>query len=584
MNNPTNKSEQLFARLKKNRLIALLTPESAAQCVSCYERLNSLGITLEIALRSKIALEGIKTILKKHSNALILAGTVMTKKQAESAISAGAAGVVSADYIPEVVETCVPRDIMCIPGGLSDAGKQLVHKAQLLGYDLERLRKKVSHQWIYKLFPAIAGGKSNVEIASAWRGPFKGLTIVYTGGVTLDNLPRLNQADPEGIFCASALTQYAGKPRLLEKEAKRWIDILHNQGKKPHEIPAKRKTTDRTKVVTFGEIMLRLSTPDNQRFLQTNVFDVHFGGAEANVAVSLANFGLHSCYVTALPNHEIGQSAVNALRSYSVDTQYIQRTGERIGIYFLETGASQRPSKVIYDRLDSAFSQLKPGQFDWDHIFRDACWFHWSGITPALSDTAPDVILEALKSAKRAGITVSVDLNYRAKLWPPEKACLVMTHLMKYVDVCIGNEEDAEKIFGIKTELTDMNTGIINPKAYKKVAQKLTNRFGFQLVVITLRKSISASDNLWSACLYDGKAFFQSKEYSIHVIDRVGSGDAFSSGFIYAKLKGKSNPEALEFGTAASCLKQTIHGDFNLASVEEIEKIVAGKTGGRIQR
>ncbi|MBD3265164.1 sugar kinase [bacterium] len=338
------------------------------------------------------------------------------------------------------------------------------------------------------------------------------------------------------------------------------------------------------KVVTFGEIMMRLSPPDYDRFVQTDSFDVTFGGAEANVSVAMANYGFHSVFVTALPKHEIGQCVVNSLRTYGVDTKFIAREGNRVGVYFVEKGASQRPSKVIYDRAHSSIAELKTGAIDWDAVFKDAAWFHWSGITPALSDSAAAVMKEALQAAKNHGVTVSVDLNFRKKLWTKEKAQQVMTGLMQYVDIAIGNEEDAECVFGIKAGKSDITAGELDVEAYKSVAKQLIDTFGLQKAAITLRESISASDNNWSACLHNGQDFFLSRKYKIHIVDRVGGGDSFASGLMCGLLSGKSDANALEFGVAASCLKQTIPGDFNLVSVAEVESLTGGDQSGRVQR
>ncbi len=338
------------------------------------------------------------------------------------------------------------------------------------------------------------------------------------------------------------------------------------------------------KVVTFGEIMLRLSPPHYLRFVQTDTYNATFGGAEANVSVAMSNYGFHSVFVTALPDHEIGQSVINSLRKYGVDTSMIVRQGNRVGIYFVETGASQRPSKVIYDRAHSSISELQPGAIDWNAVFDNATWFHWSGITPALSDSAAAVTEEALKAAKSKNVTVSVDLNFRKKLWTKEKAQQVMSGLMKYVDLAIGNEEDAECVFGIKAGKSDITAGELDVEAYKSVAQQMIDRFQFQKVAITLRESISASDNNWSACLYDGSHFLLSKKYKIHIVDRVGGGDSFASGLICGLLSGKSDQDALEFGVAASCLKQTIPGDYNLVSAKEVELLSGGDQSGRVQR
>jgi 2-dehydro-3-deoxygluconokinase len=338
------------------------------------------------------------------------------------------------------------------------------------------------------------------------------------------------------------------------------------------------------KVVTFGEIMLRLAPMGYDRFVQSKEFGAVYGGGEANVAVSLANYGKDAYFVSKLPKHEIGQSAVNELRRYGVNTDYIARGGERVGIYFCEKGSSQRPSKVIYDRAHSSIAEAKRGEFDWKTIFAGAEWFHFTGITPALCDESAALTLEAVKAAKEAGVTVSVDLNYRKKLWSTEKAGKVMAEIVKYCDVVIANEEDAEKVFGIKATETDITGGHLSDEGYKDVARQLTERFGLSHVAITLRESFSATHNGWSAMLYDGKEFFKSKRYDIHITDRVGGGDSFGGGLIYGLTSGMNNQDALEFAVAASCLKHTIEGDFNLVSVEEVNVLAKGDASGRVDR
>ncbi len=338
------------------------------------------------------------------------------------------------------------------------------------------------------------------------------------------------------------------------------------------------------KTVCFGEIMLRLSPPGYKRFVQADSFDVIYGGGEANVAVSLANYGLDSYFVTKLPKHEIGDATVGFLRRYGVKTDKIVRGGDRVGIYYLEVGASQRASKVIYDRAGSSIATAQPDEFNWDDIFQGAKWFHFTGITPALGDNMAEATLQAVKAAKAKGLTVSVDLNYRKKLWSRDKAKKVMSGLMEYVDVAIGNEEDAEMVFGIKASSTDVTKGKLNKEGYKEVAQELVNRFGFSKVAITLRESISASDNNWSGMLYDGDGFYFSRKYPIHIVDRVGGGDSFCGGLIYSLLSGKDSQSAVEFAVAASCLKHTVFGDFNLMSLEEVERLAQGDASGRVQR
>lgn len=338
------------------------------------------------------------------------------------------------------------------------------------------------------------------------------------------------------------------------------------------------------KVVTLGEIMLRLSTPGYERFVQAESFDAIYGGGEANVAVSLANYGYDAYYITKLPEHEIGQAAVNALRKYGVKTDYIKRGGERVGIYYSETGASSRASKVIYDRANSAISEADKSEFDFDEIFKDAKWFHTSGITPAISKKGAEITKEAMKAAKKAGAKVSIDLNYRAKLWTPEEAQVVMKELMQYVDVCIGNEEDASLSLGFTPKGLDVSSGKLDSSAYEEIFKQMKEEFGFEYVVSTLRESHSASDNGWSGIIYDGKEFYQSRKYDLRIVDRVGGGDSFAAGLITGLLDGKGPKEALEFAVAASALKHTIKGDFNQVSREEVERLAGGDASGRVQR
>ncbi len=339
------------------------------------------------------------------------------------------------------------------------------------------------------------------------------------------------------------------------------------------------------KIVTFGEIMLRLSPPDRRRIFFSDKFDVIYGGAESNVAASLAMYGLDTYFVTKLPKNELGEAAKSHLRKFKVKDDYVSEGGERIGIYFLETGSAQRSSKVIYDRKYSSISEAVPDDFDWEKIFVNAKWFHFSGITPALGENLPQITLEALKVAKKKGITVSCDLNYRKKLWSVEKASKVMTELMEYVDILIGNEEDAEKVFGIKAVGTDVESGNINKESYIEVAEKLTKKFNFKAVAITLRESISATHNKWSAMLFENGKAYISGTYDIDfIVDRVGGGDSFSAGLIYGFLNNLDSRYKLDFAVAASALKHSLHGDFNISTIEEIEKLAKGSGSGRVER
>lgn len=339
--------------------------------------------------------------------------------------------------------------------------------------------------------------------------------------------------------------------------------------------------------VTFGEIMLRLKPPDFLRFNQTNVFEATYGGGEANVAISLANFGVNARFVTALPDNPIGDACLNSVRQYGVDTSYIVRQGDRLGIYFLEAGAVQRPSKVVYDRANSAVFEVQPGDIDWEAAFTGADWFHWTGITPAISAGAAAVVKEALEVAKAKGVTVSTDLNYRKNLWKWGKTPgEVMPELVEYTDHAIGNEEDADKVFGIAAPGADVEGGKVEADSYRYVGEKLMERFGnLKSVCITLRGSVSASHNTWSGVLYDGKELYVGPFYEItDIVDRVGGGDSFAAGMISAMLAGKGLQDCLDFAVSASCLKHTIHGDPNMVSVDEVEHLMKSGGSGRVQR
>jgi len=336
--------------------------------------------------------------------------------------------------------------------------------------------------------------------------------------------------------------------------------------------------------VFFGELLMRLATKRYERFTQARDLEIGYTGAEANAAVSVANFGLQASVVSVVPDTEIGQACINSLRQFGVDTDLIIRGGRRLGTFYLETGTSQRPSKVIYDREASSISELKPGQIDWDKVFTGKSWFHWSGTAPALSDGMAATTKEACAAAKKKGLTVSCDLNYRRKLWTPENARKIMTDLMQYVDVLIGNEEDSALVLGAKAKDVDVHKGAIDVERYKEVAVELHRRFGFKYVATTLRESISASENGWSALLSDGEQCYASRRYSIWIVDRVGGGDSFSGGLVYGLLSGMNCQDAVEFAAAASCLKHSIHGDVNQVSKEEVMALMDGDGSGRIQR
>lgn len=338
------------------------------------------------------------------------------------------------------------------------------------------------------------------------------------------------------------------------------------------------------KAVFFGELMLRLEPDLYTRFLQAQSYGATFGGGEANAAISLAQFGIDASFVSKIPAHDVGQAAVNSLRAFGVDTSDIVRGGDRLGIYFIEKGASVRPSKVIYDRAGSAIAAAERTDFDWDKILDGADWFHFTGITPALSDTLAEITFDALKTCRKKGITVSCDPNYRKALWSKEKAGKVMSEFMPYVNVIISNDGQADDLFGIRADGLDSNDDSQRYEASKSIAAKLKERFGFDKVALTFRESISASDNNWSAMIYDGCEYAFSKKYSLHIVDRVGGGDSFAAGLIYSLMTGKTPADSIEFATAASALKHTVEGDVNIASVAEVESLIKTGGSGKIQR
>jgi 2-dehydro-3-deoxygluconokinase len=581
-----NKSASLFERLRQTRLIALLSPQSEAQCVKAYEICDPLDVTLEVTFRTDIAEQGIRAVCEKNPGALVLAGTVLTVEQAERAIQAGAAGIVSSDFIPSVVKYCAQKDVMCVPGGLSDVGKQLAQKAAAYECSLEELRDTYPYQWTYKLFPAFLGSRNHLDMRQSWEGPYKNLTVIYTGGINSVTIKEAFRKDPKGIFCGSGLTRNIENPERMVADIQEWKEALI-----PPESTASKRVKKRsakegkeTPVATFGELMLRLSPPTGIRLGQSNTLNIHFGGAEANVAVGLANFGVASRFVSALPANDIGTNALSALRMVGVDTQFIKRSQHRMGVYYLEHGSGPRPSKVIYDRSLSSFSQLKPGDVDWHSVFKDAHWFHWTGITPALSESLAELLQEGLEVANKLGLKVSADLNYRKKLWSEREAKSCLSKLMPYVNVLFGNEEDPIRVFDLTPKDSDVEKGRLNVEAYGDLAKSLVKAFGFEKVALTLRESVSASENYWSAVLFDGKTLYKGPRHHVWIVDRVGSGDAFAGGMIYSFLKGKTENDALSFGVAAACLKHSILGDFSVASVEEVEAFAAGQTTGRVQR
>ena len=585
----------IIERLEKIKLIPVAVLDHAADACPLAQALIDGGLPCaEVTFRTAAAAEAIRTMRTAFPDMLVGAGTVLTAEQAERAAEAGAQFIVSPGFNPTVVQFCLDRKLPVIPGVSSPTEIEAA-----LGYGLT----------VLKFFPAEAlGGLSMIKALSA---PYGSVRFIPTGGINEQNLSSYLKHPavlacggswmlPKDIVAAhdfkritaltAAAVQKIAAPSQPEcpvhvQEQKQPIAPLSGTGAgiavktaMPVVYP------EHPRVVTFGEIMLRLAPPGYTRFVQTETFGATYGGAEANVAVSLAHYGIDTSFVTKLPAHEIGQNAVNALRRFGVHTGHIVRGGSRIGIYYLEKGASQRPSKVIYDRLPSSLSEADAADFDWDTIFSGASWFHFTGITPALSDKTAQLCRDACAAAKKRGLTISCDLNYRKKLWSKEQARKVMQELCGSVDVCIANEEDAADVFGIVSHNTDVHSGQLNREGYEEVAAALAERFGFSSVAITLRESLSASDNNWSALLYEGKKAYYSRTYAVRIVDRVGGGDSFGAGLIYAMLKGYAPQERIDFATAASCLKHSIEGDFNAVSVDEVTLLAKGNASGRVQR
>ncbi len=571
-----------YERIKECRMIPVIALDNVSDAKPLAKALYDGGLPCaEVTFRREGADLCIKAMKEEYPDMLVGAGTVLSKEQVDAALNAGAEFIVSPGLDEAIVSYCIEKNICVIPG-VSTASD--VAKAYSLGLK------------VVKFFPAEAAG--GVKMLKALSAPYNMMTFMPTGGISKDNMASYyalkNVIACGGSFMIDAKAIKEGnfdKIKNLTKEVVEAINALNgnDSNKENNSMNEDKKNIDLSglsdkKVITFGELMLRLAPEGYLRFVQADTFEATFGGGEANVSISLANFGMNTSFVTKLPAHEIGQMSVNSLRKYGVDTSLIVRGGKRVGIYYLEKGASQRASKVIYDRAGSAIAEASKSDFDWDKIFEGAGWFHFTGITPALSDELADIALEACKKAKEKGIIVSCDLNYRNKLWSKEKAGEVMGKLCKYVDVCISNEEDANDVFKIKAPDTDVTAGEINSEGYKYVAEELKKRFGFSYVAITLRESISASDNRWGAMLYDGNDFYFSKKYNVHIVDRVGGGDSFGAGLIYSLTHNANPADAIEFAVAASCLKHSIEGDYNFVSVDEVNKLAKGDASGRVQR
>lgn len=561
-----------FEKISELKMVPVIAIENVDDAAPLAKALCEGGLPCgEVTFRYPGAEIAIKKMLEACPDMLIGAGTVLTTKQVDMACEAGASFIVSPGLNEEVVKYCIEKNITVIPGVATPSE---IEKALSLGLDT------------VKFFPAEANG--GVKMLKALSAPYNKLKFMPTGGISEANMDSY-YALKNVIACGGSfmVTSSLIKNHEFDKVTaitRRVVNRLNNVTEEPDKKAIDFSSLVGKRVITFGELMLRLAPEGYYRFLQSESFGATFGGGEANVSVSLANYGVDTAFVTKLPKHEIGQMAVNSLRKYGVDTSLIVRGGDRVGIYFVEKGASQRPSKVIYDRAGSSIATAKRSDFDWDIIFEKAGWFHFTGITPALSDELVDICKEACIEAKKRGIVISCDLNYRNKLWSKEKAGSVMSELCKYVDVCIANEEDAGDVFGIKAKDSDLTTGKLNTEGYKSVAKQLEEKFGFAYVAITLRESISANDNNWAAMLYDKNEYYFSKKYAVHIVDRVGGGDSFGAGLIYSMMNNMDNQDIIEFAVAASCLKHSVEGDYNMVSVDEVKKLAGGDGSGRVQR
>lgn len=567
--------QNVLEKIKKIKMVPVIAIEKVEDAAPLAKALTQGGLPCaEVTFRFPNADKCILEMKQACPEMFVGAGTVLTTGQVDLAIAAGAEFIVSPGLNPEVVKYCLSKNITVLPGCATPSD---IEAALSLGLTT------------VKFFPAQANG--GVGMLKALSAPYNKVSFMPTGGITDANMNDYfalkNVIACGGSFMVPSKALKEGDFATIEKLTRNVVDKLNP--KKEENLFTKQSGIDLSnrkdaKVITFGELMLRLAPEGYLRFLQSDKFGATFGGGEANVAVSLANYGMEASFVSKLPKHEIGQMAVNSLRKFGVDTSMITRGGDRVGIYYLEKGASQRPSKVIYDRAGSAIATASDKDFDWEKIFDGAGWFHFTGITPALSDELASICEKACIAAKKHNVVISCDLNYRKKLWSKEKAGEVMGRLCKYVDVCIANEEDAADVFGIKAADTDITGGTISHEGYKEVAKQLAQRFDFSYVAITLRESLSANDNNWAAMLYDTKDFYFSKKYKVHIVDRVGGGDSFGAGLIYAMSHAYEPADAIEFAVAASCLKHSVEGDYNMVSVEEVMKLAQGDGSGRVQR
>ncbi len=567
----------IFEKIAACGIIPVIKVEDINKAVPLADALRKGGINaIEVTARNAIAFDAIKLIKQAFPDMVVGAGTIISKGLVDEAIDAGAEFCVAPGFQYAVAGYCQKKNIPFVPGCSTPSE---IENAVALGFS------------VLKFFPAEASG--GVAALKLINGPFPNVKLIPTGGLTFDNIGNYLK-----LKCVAA----CGGSFMAKSDAIRnsdWDKIIR-QCEKALKISRQARGQEQPRciksdyeiipqavgktIVGFGDLLVSFSPDGYRRFIQADHMNVNYTGAEANVLASLSCFGMKTEFVTRLPKNPISTCAVSFLKRFDIGTDKIVYGGDRIGVIYTERGASQRPSTVVYDRKHSAICEANPEDFNWDDIFYEAGWFHFTGIAAGLSDSMSECCLAACKAAKAKGVTISCDLNYRKKLWTQDKAKSVMEELISYADVVIANEEDAEKVLGISSPNTDVETGKLNEKGYISVAKQICEKFGIEQVAVTLRKSLSASDNLWSAMLYDGCDAFFSKEYKIHVVNRVGGGDSFTAGLIYALANHYPPQETIEFAAAASCLKHSIEEDFNLVSLEEVEALVAGNGSGRVQR
>lgn len=558
-------------------VLPVIKVPSLEKAVPLAAALRRGGInTLEITVRNEIALDAIREIRRSFPDMLVGAGTILNTGLVEQAKEAGALFCVAPGFNPETAAYCRQIGMPFVPGCTTAS---------------EMENAAASGLRVLKFFPAeSSGGTAALKL---FHGPFSKLRFIPTGGLSFHNLHSYLSLD----YVLACGGSFMAKADLIQNE--RWdeIEALCRRAVAVAEA-ARGKTPpapaiDRTrpfpyppgeKIVGFGDLLVSFNPEGYRRFLQADTMRVNYTGAEANVLASLSSFGLETEFVTRVPDNPISACALAALSKCRIGTDRVLLGGDRIGVIYTERGAAQRPSRVVYDRMHTALCEIRPEEVDWDAIFRDAGWFHFTGITAALSDETARCCLDACRAAKAKGVPISCDLNYRKKLWSEEKARKVMGELVRYVDVLIANEEDADKVLGIRSKDTDVETGKLNREGYREVAEQICARYGVKKVGISLWQSLSASDNIWSTMFYDGSDAYFSREYPIHIVNRVGGGDAFAAGLIYSLFRGFDARKTVEFAAAASCLKHSLEEDFNLVSVEEVLSLMEGGGSGRVQR